>query len=208
MTRLLHVIGSPREDRSASRAIAQAFVDAWHARHPDAEVDTLDVWSGQVPPFDGDRAAAKMTVIGGGTPEGNEATAWQSIATVFDRFNAADRYVFGVPMWNGGIPWALKQLIDTVTQPGMVFGFDLVSGYTGLLTGKKALAVYTSGVYSPGVPPEFGSDFHSTYFDDWLRFAGITDIAEIRYQPTLLTETPDRDLTRAQSEARHLAETF
>jgi FMN-dependent NADH-azoreductase len=208
MNRLLHIIGSPRGPRSTSRAITEAFVDRYRTLHPDDEVDTLDLWADPIPTFDGDRVAAKMTVIGGGSVDGAQATAWESITEVFQRFDAADRYVFGVPMWNGSVPWVLKQLIDTITQPGMIFAFDSVAGYTGLLNGKKALAVYTSGVYSPGVPSAFGRDFHATWFDDWLRFAGITDIAEVRYQPTLLTETPDRDLAVALDEARRLAVTF
>lgn len=208
MSRLLYVIGSPRNERSLSRAIGDAFVERYRVHHANDEIDTLDLWSDPIPAFEGNRAAAKMTVIGGGTPEGDEAPAWEAITAVFRRFDAADRYVFGVPMWNAGIPWALKQLIDTITQPGMIFGFDPVNGYTGLLTGKKALAIYTSGVYSPGADKAFGSDFHSTYFDDWLRFAGIDDIEEIRYQPTLLTETPDRDLDMAVARAQELAATF
>jgi putative NADPH-quinone reductase len=52
------------------------------------------------------------------------------VQTVFDRFNAADIYLFAVPMWNAGVPWVLKHLIDTITQPSMCFGFDPSSGYT------------------------------------------------------------------------------
>ena len=53
-------------------------------------------------------------------------------------------------MWNAGIPYILKQFIDVVSQPGMVFGFDPEPGYTGLLTGRKAAVVYTSAVYGAG----------------------------------------------------------
>jgi FMN-dependent NADH-azoreductase len=208
VNRLLHIIGSPRRERSASRAIAEAFVERYRELNPDHEIDTLDLWAEPIPAFNGDRASAKMTVIGGGTPEGEEATAWESITRIFRRFDVANRYVFGVPMWNAGVPWALKQFVDTITQPGMIFAFDSEVGYRGLLAGKKALAVYTSGVYSPGVAPAFGRDFHSTWFDDWLLFAGIEDVSEIRYQPTLLTETPDRDLAAAIDDARRLAERF
>jgi FMN-dependent NADH-azoreductase len=107
-------------------------------------------------------------------------------SAVFNRFNAADRYLFSVPMWNGSIPYVLKHYIDVITQPGLVFGFDPTTGYRGLLQGKRAATIYTSGVFAPGVPPAFGSDFHSTYFDDWLRFGGIADIVSVRFQPTLL----------------------
>jgi FMN-dependent NADH-azoreductase len=137
--------------------------------------------------FDGAKAGAKMTVIGGGTPVGAEADAWAAIVATFNRLNAADRYLFTVPMWNAGIPYVLKHYIDIITQPGLLFGFDPHVGYSGLLTGKKAAVIYSSGVYAPGVSAAFGRDFHSAYFDDWLRFIGITDIASIRFQPTLLT---------------------
>lgn len=208
MSRLLHVVGSPRRDKSASRAISESFLTAYRKQNPRHDIDILDLWSDRIPDFDGDRAAAKMTVIGGGAPEGAEATAWQSIIEVFRRFDAADRYLFSVPMWNSGIPWVVKHYIDTITQPGMIFGFDPTAGYTGLLTDKKALAIYTSGVYYPGVEPSFGGDFHSTYFDDWLRFAGISDIAEIRLQPTLVTDDYDGGLVRAKEQAARLAEGF
>jgi FMN-dependent NADH-azoreductase len=70
-----------------------------------------------------------------------------------------------------------------------------------LLKGKRATAVYTSGVYAPGVPPAFGTDHHATYFDDWLRFIGIEDIAALRFQPNLLTHDAAGGLARAMAEA-------
>jgi FMN-dependent NADH-azoreductase len=110
-------------------------------------------------------------------------------------------------MWNAGVPYVLKQWIDIITQPGWVFGFTPTDGYHGLLTGKKAVTVYTSGVYSPGAPPAFGSDFHSTFFNDWLRFAGITDVTELRFQPTMLTATPEADRAAAHANATLAAKT-
>jgi FMN-dependent NADH-azoreductase len=77
--------------------------------------------------------------------------------------------------------------LDLITQPGWVFGFTPDNGYVGLIEGKKAAAIYTSGVYSEGVPIQYGVDFHASYFNDWLRFAGITDVTQVRWQPTILT---------------------
>ena len=62
--------------------------------------------------------------------------SWSQVETVFKRFAAADVYVINTPLWNNGIPYALKQFIDLVTQPGWTFGFDPASGYKGLMTGK------------------------------------------------------------------------
>ena len=110
-----------------------------------------------------------------------------------------------VPMWNGGIPWALKLFIDTVTQPGLAFSFDPETGYTGLLGGRRAVVVYTSQVFSPGVPEAFGTDFQSTYFE-MARFVGIDRIETLRLQPTYAGD-PGLAARREQvlREARELA---
>lgn len=208
MSKLLYVIASPRGEQSESTAAANVFLAAYRDRHPDLEVDVLNLWEEQLPVYGGKGADAKMTVFGGQTPTGEQAEAWADVQRVFDRFNAADRYLFAVPMWNAGVPWVLKHLIDTITQPGMVFGFTPQDGYQPLLTGKKAAVVYTSGVYAPGAPKAFGADFHASFFEDWLRFCGITDVHEVRFQPTVLTGDPNADRAAVHARARALAAAF
>jgi FMN-dependent NADH-azoreductase len=85
-------------------------------------------------------------------------------------------------------------------------GLDPATGYFGLLRNKKAVLAYTSGAYGPTAPsPAFGIDHHSTYLRDWLNQAGVTDIAEIRYQPTLLDPDSEAAFARAKTEAAALA---
>lgn len=208
MSKLLYIIASPRGESSESTAVAEAFLQAYRERHPGLDVDTLDLWNEQLPVYGGKGAAAKMTVFGGGAPTGEESDAWADVQRVFERFDAADRYLFAVPMWNAGVPWVLKHFIDTITQPGMVFGFTPEAGYQPLLTGKRAVVVYTSGIYADGVPKAFGTDFHAAFFNDWLRFCGITDIHELRFQPTVLTGDPAGDRAAAHARARALAGAF
>ena len=79
-------------------------------------------------------------------------------------------------------------------------------GYFGLLKHKKAVLALTSGAYGPSMPsPAFGVDHHSTYLRDWLNQAGITDIEEIRFQPTLLNPDPEGGFKAAVAVARLLA---
>jgi FMN-dependent NADH-azoreductase len=87
----------------------------------------------------------------------------------------------------------------------MVFGFDPVDGYTGLLRGKKAVLLLTSAVYGPGRPPAFGSDFQAPYLRDWLRWAGVTDIDEVHFRPNLATADAGAARARAHREARDAA---
>ncbi|MBW4721181.1 FMN-dependent NADH-azoreductase [Saccharothrix obliqua] len=209
MTKLLHVSASPRGEASESLTIASAFVDVYRETHPDAEVDHWDLWDGSLPDFGPAAAGAKMAVIRGEPPTGAEAEAWRDVVAAVHRFLSADRLLFSVPMWNSGIPYVLKQFVDVVSQPGMVFGLDAVTGYQPLLagTGRRAAVVYTSSVWCPEVGPGFGSDFQSTYFDDWLRWTGITDLTPIRHHPTLTGDVEDSRQT-ALATAREVAKEF
>src|SRR5918911_1140250 len=157
MSKLLHISASPRGQHSESLALGEAFLSAFQATRPEVPVETWDLWDGTLPSFGPAAANAKMAVFAGADPQGAEAAAWHAARAT------------------------LEQFIDVVSQPGMVFGFDGEAGYTGLLRGKKAAVIYTSAVYGPSRGPAFGSDFQAPYFDDWLRWAGINDIVDVRF---------------------------
>jgi FMN-dependent NADH-azoreductase len=108
-------------------------------------------------------------------------------------------------MWNGGIPYRLKQYVDVIHQPGLLWRLDPQTGYHGLLTGKRAVLAPTSGAFGPAMPsPAFGVDYHSTYLRAWLAQAGVTAVEEIRFQPTLLTPDPEASAAAALKAARAL----
>jgi FMN-dependent NADH-azoreductase len=200
MTELLHIVASPRGASSKSTALAEAHIKAIHATDPALSVDTLNLWEETLPAFDGDRAAAKMTFFGEGEMDAAKQTLWDEISTITKRFTDADHYVINMPMWNGGIPYRLKQYIDIITQPGLLFGFAPDTGYSGLLSCKKATVICTSGVWQPGAGAKFGTDFQSNYLSWWLNFIGVEDVQLVRFQPTLLTEDPQAGFDGALAE--------
>jgi FMN-dependent NADH-azoreductase len=208
MSRLLHISASPRGDRSESLALARAFLDAYQEAEPASVVDTFDLWDGTLPAFGPPAAAAKMAVFAGEEPVGEQADAWRAARETFERFDSFDRYLFSVPMWNAGVPYILKQFIDVVSQPGMVFAFDPEQGYTGLLRGKRAAVVYTGAVYGEGRGPAFGNDFQRPFFEDWLRWAGITDVEAVEFRPNLVTADADAGRRAALARARDLGKAF
>jgi FMN-dependent NADH-azoreductase len=165
----------------------------------------LDLWDADLPEFDGDKAAAKMTFFGVGEMDLAGQTAWDQITEITKRFTDADVYVLSVPMWNGGIPYKLKQYIDIITQPGLLFGFDPDAGYSGLLENKVARVFYTAGVFGPGAPAKYGADYHSTYLSWWLDFVGVEEIKDVRFQPSLLTGDPAGDQAVAVQRSTELA---
>lgn len=202
MTKLLYIKASSRSADSKSAAVADAYRTALKAKKPDLVIDTLDLWAAALPEFDGDKNTAKLTVFGGGSPQGAIKTAWDEIVTIANRFIAADIYLIATPMWNGGIPYKLKHYIDLIHQPGLTFGFDPAKGYFGLLKNKKAVLALTAGAWGPALPaPAFGVDHQSTYLHAWLNQAGVSDIIDLRFQPTILTATPDDDFARAKAAA-------
>jgi len=208
MSKLLHLSASPRGTASESLAIAATFVDTFSDVRPDIAVEHWDLWDGTLPPFGAAAAGAKMSIFAGQEPAGERAAAWVAVHRTFERFAAADYYLFSVPMWNHGVPYILKQFIDVVSQPGLVFGFDGHTGYTGLVTGKKAVVVYTSAVYGDDRGPQFGVDFQAPYFNDWLRWAGITDVTQITFRPNLAVDDPEPGRQAAHAAARDAAKTL
>src|SRR5262245_20761941 len=123
MTQLLHVNATPRGPVSRSLKIAHAFLESRHQHRPQIKVDTLHLFDDPLPPAGADGVTTTNRDI-------------------FDRFVDADYYLFNVPMWNFGVPYALKQLVDIVSQPGLTFRIG-PKGYSGLLRGKRACAIYT-----------------------------------------------------------------
>jgi FMN-dependent NADH-azoreductase len=207
MTLLLHISASPRGAASESLALAETFLTTYQDLNPNVEIETWNLWN-DLPEFGPAAAAAKMAVFAGADLNGDEAAAWRDVIATFERFDAADLYLFSVPMWNASVPYKLKQFIDVVSQPGMVFGFDPVDGYTGLLRDKKAAVVYTSAIYGPGRGPSFGGDFQAPFFRDWLTWAGVEDVTEVRFGPNIATIDADAAREVAQAQTRQVAKTF
>jgi len=179
MAKILHILASPRGDRSASTTVAKEFLAAYKAKHPGDTVETLDIWKADLPAFDGDALNAKYAVMSGQNFTEGQKQAWDEVTKIANDFKSADKLVFSLPMWNFGIPYRLKQYIDVITQPGLLFGFEPGKGYFGLVTGKTALAIYASGgVYGPGSGAE-AYDQQSKYLKQFLGFVGVTDVKEI-----------------------------
>lgn len=82
--------------------------------------------------------------------------------------------ILGVPVYNFGIPAALKAWIDMVARARKTFRYTS-NGPEGLLTGKKAYLVVATG----GVPVDSPVDFATPYLRHALKFIGITDVEVI-----------------------------
>ena len=185
MAKLLYIEASPRKDRSRSIQVARTFLAAYQKSRPDDSIQTIDLWATSLPRFDGDTIEAKYAILQGQTHTPGQAQAWKAVVDVIEQFKSADKYLFSLPMWTFGGPYILKHYIAVVIQPGLTFSFDPNLGYKGLVTGKKAVAVYArGGAYSPGTGRD-DYDLQSKTLSGVLGFIGLTDFVNIFVEPTL-----------------------
>ena len=186
MTRLLYVEASPRKTRSASIEVSRTFLDAYKDANPSHEIETLDIWTGDYPPFDGEVMAAKYAGIAGVPLTAEQENAWRTIRQLAAPFLSADKLLLAVPLWNFGIPYRLKHLIDLISHKDILFAFD-GTGLSGLMKARKAAVIYARGLdYSAGgSTPASAFDFQKPYIEAWLRLIGVTDVHSIVIEKTL-----------------------
>jgi FMN-dependent NADH-azoreductase len=111
---------------------------------------------------------------------------------------AADVLVIGMPIYNFGVPAALKAWVDMVARARVTFRYTS-DGPEGLLTGKKAYLV----VASDGTAVGSAIDFATDYMRHILGFMGITDVELIAADQIMRGR--DGALMRARARIAELA---
>ncbi len=210
MTRLLYVEASPRKTRAASIEVGRAFLDAYHRANPSDEIETLDIWASDYPPFDGEVMVAKYAGLDGVALTSEQENAWQIIRQLAAPFLSADKLLLAVPLWNFGIPYRLKHLIDLITHRDILFAFD-GTRFQGLMKARKATVIYARGLdfSAGGSTPASAFDFQKPYIEAWLRVIGVTSVHGVIVEKTVLG--PEVDLAgraAAKQEAAALAAVF
>ena len=135
------------------------------------------------------------TPVDGLTPEQNTLLALSN--ELVSELQAADLYVFGIPMYNFGVPSVFKAYIDQVVRAGVTFN---PANYEGLLI-KKNMVVVTArggGGYGPG---EARESYNAQ--DPAIRAAfglmGVTDIEFIHLDNLMRgDEVKDASLANAR----------
>ena len=200
--KVLYIEASPRKERSASIEVANAFLDALRMENPNTQIDVLDLWANQLPEFDGPALQAKYAGLEGAQRTPAQQAAWDAINVIGDRIKAVDLLLFAIPMWNWGIPYKLKHLIDFVSQKDVLFTFD-ERGLNGLLTNHRAVCIYARGI-AYGADSELANwDQQRPFMETWLTSVGVPTIDTVLVEKTLLG--PDVD-TQARDAAKKAAQ--
>ncbi len=179
MAHILHIDSSPRGERSFSRLFSNEFTSKWKSAHPEDTITYRDLGRNPVPHVDESWIAAVFTPLQARTPE--LAKAVELSDALVDEFLAADRYVFGVPMYNLNIPSIFKAYIDQIVRIGRTFT-DNNRVIKGLAEGKKMLIITARGAsFTPGSPTA-AFDYQEPYLRAIFGFIGITDITFIHVE--------------------------
>lgn len=204
--RLLHIIATPRGHESNSIRVSNALIEELYSKYPDLQVKVLDLFKSDLPAVAGDNIESKYKLMTGQQLDNSHKTSWNQIEASIERFLDTDLYLITTPMWNFGIPYALKYYIDAIVQPGYLFRYNELGVPEGLVLGKKMIVVTSrGGDYSPNTPLH-SFDFVEPYLRTIFNFIGITDIRFINAQPMDISPAARRAaLLNAISEARALA---
>ncbi|WP_329400327.1 FMN-dependent NADH-azoreductase [Streptomyces melanogenes] len=212
MPHLLHLDSSARRD-SFSRQLGATFATAWRAAGG-GTVTYRDLAAEPVPPIREAWTRICDTLLREGITAidryaeavrtDEERAAWAVVEPLLAELVAADVVLIGAPMYNFGVPAALKAWIDQVTFPKMV-----------LAPRKFVVASARGGAYGPGLPRE-PFDHQGRYLLDFFRGHYAVDDGEIisaelvnaRVDPTLAARLDQHHESSAEATraARELAE--
>ncbi len=167
-------------------------MEQWKTANPEGRVITRDVNATSIAPIDAAWIGASYTPEDKRTPDQQSLLA-QSDSLIAE-LQAANEYVIGVPMHNFGVPSVLKLWIDQIARVNKTFSY--ASGKPeGLLKGKKATILITSGgTYDEGTAMA-SWNFVEPYLRTVLAFLGVTDVTLISAggASILNTGTVDRE---------------
>ncbi len=162
---ILRIDASARRTGSVSRDLVSKIIDRIG---PSASVTTRDLAEG-MSLIDESWVGANFTPAADRSDEQREKLALSD--TLVAEIKAADTLVIGLPIYNFGVPAALKAWVDQVARAGVTFQYSEY-GPKGLLEGKRAIVAVASG----GTEAGSDIDFATGYIRHVLGFIGITDV--------------------------------
>ena len=195
-TKVLLIEASGRSKGSVTRTLTNDLVAAIEQREGSIDLTRRDLANG-VPFVDEAWITANFTDEAERTPADREALAVSDELVV--EIRDADIVVIGSPIYNFGVPAALKAWVDMIARARLTFRYT-PTGPVGLLEGKKAYLVVASG----GVPVDSPVDFATPYLRHVLGFVGIHNV-EVIAVDRLMADQDGQRLDAAQAQVAAMA---
>lgn len=169
MKTILQINSSLSGEQGASSKLASRFVASLLEREPGSRRILRDLATDPLPHLSAERFQA-FTTPAAERSESQRREVAESDALIAE-LREADVIVFGLPMYNFGIPSTLKSYFDHVARAGETFRYT-PQGPVGLLGGRKAYILATRGGRYAGTP----MDSQTAYVKQFLGFIGIDDV--------------------------------
>lgn len=169
MTRILQLNASIFGDVGQSSRLADDFVAGWQQREPGVSVTRRDLASSPIPHLTAACFSAALIPVEKRTRA--EAAEARIADELVNEVVGADVLVLGLPMYNFGVPSALKAWVDHVARAGTTFRYT-ANGSEGLLKNKRAVVFATRG----GIYSGTGNDFQTLWVKHFLNFLGISEV--------------------------------
>jgi len=196
MTQLLRIDTSADPSNSRSRALTDAFVEAWTAAGDGRTVVTRDLHRAPLPHL---ATSAQHWPVADRRGEEVPAELDRIQDEVVTELLAADAVVIGVPLYNYSMPAVLKNWIDLLHIPGGPL-FPGADGTPGPLAGRPVVLLTARGaIYDAGTPTE-----HDDHAIPPLRLVLGTafgmDVHVVATSRTVADRVPELGLPQAEAE--------
>ncbi len=192
--KILQINSSARTEGSHSTRLANALVERLRTAEPQAELTIRDLGRTPHPMLDEAALQALFTPAGQRTPEQAARVALDD--ALIAEIQAADVVVFGVPMYNFGVPAQLKNWIDAISRAQVTFRYT-ATGPEGLLKGKKVYVALTRGGLYRNTP----NDTQTPYLRTFFGFLGMDDVQFVYAEGLAMgTEAEQNALASAYSQ--------
>lgn len=148
MTNLLHIDASARKTRSITRALGAEFKKQWFTESTNKKFIYRDI--GSTPPG----FVSESWIAAAFTPEIDRTNEQNLVLMESDllikELSWADVIVISTPMYNYGMPAALKAWVDQVVRVNKTFTFDLARGdfpLEPIFSGKTLILLTSCGEF-------------------------------------------------------------
>ena len=168
MTNILKINASARVDGSVSRQLSNAVIDQLKDNKSGVSIVERDLAGGL--PF-----VSEEWIGANFTDEAERTDQQKAVLALSDELiaelDAADILVIGTPIYNFGVPAALKAWIDMICRARKTFRYS-ENGPIGLLEGKRAIITIATG----GTEVGSSIDYASGFLRHIMGFVGINDV--------------------------------
>lgn len=187
--KILKVDASARFEGSVTRELSALLAD--RLAGPDGAVVERDLAKTPVPQIDERWVGANFTPEDARNQDQKDSLALSD--SLVEELKVADTLVIGLPIYNFGIPAAVKAWIDHVARARVTFKYT-ENGPVGLLENKVAYLVVSSGGTTVGSE----IDFATGYMKHVLGFMGIHDVRIVSAERWMSRSEEDRQAVYAQ----------